>query len=423
MSKRSDCGRISRGDSYVTFVVYVSSHRILGTSPHHSQHLSCAVGAFVLGFGYTSVGFLNGAKNPGPRSRKLKLVAVAASWQSFHLKVSKSGFNREMMRAMGLERFNVNKLKPHLKMSEQRIAIVNSKKTNQIKVQKREIAEMLRQGKEEKARIWVESMIRCDFTIEAYELLGLLCELVHERAALVANEKECPADMKEAMCTLIWASHRTEVPELREVARQIELKYGKEFTEEARTGVNECVNMRVAHKLSVAPPSAKIVINYLTAIAKEYDIDWTPADIGLDDDAMATQCMPGPTGFSVQVAPGSNLTQAYEAPPVAEIIGVHPPAQPPAQTPALDPKQASVPIRKQRPPLDSSVVHTVPSAPPGTNDDDAQTLRSDDDTKEEEKEEVAAHDLPPPVGTGPSHDNTNDTDYDALAKRFESLKK
>lgn len=335
------------------------------------------------------------------------------------------------MRAMGLERFNVNKLKPHLKMSEQRIAIVNSKKINQIKVQKREIADMLRQGKEEKARIWVESMIRCDFTIEAYELLGLLCELVHERAALVANETECPADMKEAMCTLIWASHRTEVPELREVARQIELKYGKEFTEEARTGVNECVNMRVAHKLSVAPPSAKIVINYLTAIAKEYDIDWTPADIGLDDDAMATQCMPGPTGFSVQVAPGSNLTQAYEAPPVAEIIGVHPPAQPSAQPPALppthppalDPKHASVPTKKQRPPLENSVVPTGPSAPPGAVNDEASTVHSDDDIKEEEKNEVAPHDLPPPIGTGPSHDNTKDTDYDALAKRFESLKK
>ncbi|KAJ8609411.1 hypothetical protein CTAYLR_009086 [Chrysophaeum taylorii] len=294
-----------------------------------------------------------------------------------------------MLKALGLERFNANKLKPHLKMSEQRFAILNAKKVNLIKVQKREIAELLRQGKEEKARIRVEHLIRLDFTIEAYELLGLLCELVHERAQLVIFEKECPPDMKEAMCTLIWASQRTEVPELREVARQLELKYGPEFTQEARTGENECVNTRVAHKLSIAPPSAKIVVNYLTAIAKEYDIEWAPADLGLDDDAMASQSMPGPSGFSVQVAPGSNLTQAYEA-PVAEVVGVQPPTPPVA-------------------PLE------IPSAPTTF----PETKRDDDDDGGGGGGDSSPPDLPGAPGTG----DAPGSDYDTLAKRFESLKK
>ncbi|EGB11811.1 hypothetical protein AURANDRAFT_4977, partial [Aureococcus anophagefferens] len=168
----------------------------------------------------------------------------------------------------------VNKLKPHLKMAENRLSILNSKKTNLIKTQKRDIAALLRDGKEEKARIRVEHLIRLDFTIEAYELVGLLCELLHERCALVASEKECPPDMREALCTLIWASRRCEVPELKEVAIQLELKYGEAFAEAARTNACECVNARVVHKLGVAPPSAHLVVEYLKAIAAEHGVDW-----------------------------------------------------------------------------------------------------------------------------------------------------
>ena len=85
----------------------------------------------------------------------------------------------------------------------------------------------------------------------------------------------------------------------------------------------------MAHKLSIAPPSAFLVIKYLGAIAEEYNVEWTPADTGMDEHALNTQAMPGPTGFSVNVAPGSNLSQAYapappqnNSAPVAEVIKV-----------------------------------------------------------------------------------------------------
>ena len=261
------------------------------------------------------------------------------------------------LRSLGLERFSVNKLKPHLKMAENRLSILNSKKTNLIKTQKRDIAALLREGKEEKARIRVEHLIRTDFTIEAYELVGLLCELLHERCALVASEKECPSDMKEAMCTLIWASRRCEVPELKEVAFQLELKYGEDFANAARTNACECVNARVLHKLGVAPPSAYLVVKYLSAIAKEHQVDWTEPDLGVEADDMANMAMPGPSGFSVPVAPGSNLAGAY-----AETA----PAQPPplvVQSQPLVLPGAAVPPQ-QPPPPQATVIAVVNDAPP-----------------------------------------------------------
>ncbi|KAI9920767.1 hypothetical protein PsorP6_000537 [Peronosclerospora sorghi] len=51
--------------------------------------------------------------------------------------------------------FNVNKLKPNLKMAVHRIAI--SKTRNRTLTQRREVARLLADGKEEKARIRKES--------------------------------------------------------------------------------------------------------------------------------------------------------------------------------------------------------------------------------------------------------------------------
>lgn len=206
-------------------------------------------------------------------------------------------------------RFSPDKLKPYLKMAVHRFGILTNKKTNLIKQDKREIAELLRNGKEEKARIKVEHVIRQDFTIEAYEILELLCELVHERMRLIAHEQDCPADLKEAICTLIWSAQRTECPELTEVAKQFKLKYGKEFYERAMANWPLCVNDRVLHKLSIHPPTAYLIQQYLLRIAQEYQVDWTPTEVGLPEDEAST--MPAPSGFSVPVAGGSGIVDPY----------------------------------------------------------------------------------------------------------------
>ena len=43
----------------------------------------------------------------------------------------------------------------------------------------------------------------------------------------MTSEKDCPPDMEEAFCTLIWAANRVDgIPELAEIAKQLKLKYG-----------------------------------------------------------------------------------------------------------------------------------------------------------------------------------------------------
>lgn len=54
-------------------------------------------------------------------------------------------------------------------------------------------------------------MIREDYTTQAYDILELHCELVAGRVRFLASQKECPQDMEQAVCTIIWAADRAEV--------------------------------------------------------------------------------------------------------------------------------------------------------------------------------------------------------------------
>jgi len=217
--------------------------------------------------------------------------------------------------------FDASRLKPHLKMAVNRFGILNKKKAALIKVEKKEIARLLKEGKEEKARIKVEHVIRSDFTIEAYEILELLCELLHERIKLLLASQECPPDLDECVCTLMFCAIRTECPELTEITKQLKLKYGKEFYERAEGNAGACVNDRVVHKLSVAPPTAFLIQNYLSRIADEFEVEWTPTELlsGMTPEGeqaffdLNTSAMPAPKGFSVPVAPGSGIRDAYHS--------------------------------------------------------------------------------------------------------------
>ena len=141
-----------------------------------------------------------------------------------------------------------------------------------------QVASLLKIGKEEKARIRAEHLIREDFTLEALEIVQLMCELLHERVKHLSSEKECPEDLKGAVATLLYATTRVDVSELQEVKRQLIRKYGHDYVEQL-VQINSNpddtkVNLRVVEKLAVRPPTADAVIKYLQRAAAEFDVIW-----------------------------------------------------------------------------------------------------------------------------------------------------
>lgn len=171
----------------------------------------------------------------------------------------------------------------------------------------RAIAVMLAEEppKEEKAKIRAEALIRDDNLIEAYEILQLECEMLHERIKLIESTKGCPKDLMSVVATIMWASQRVDIPELVMVRKQFRARYGKGFEEAALENVGNILNERVVTKLSFEPPAAYLVQTYLERICERFEVDWAPT-IRLSAEQMIEPMAP-PVGYSVAVAQGTGL--------------------------------------------------------------------------------------------------------------------
>ncbi|CAH0480146.1 unnamed protein product [Peronospora belbahrii] len=325
--------------------------------------------------------------------------------------------------------FNVNKLKPNLKMAVHRIGIVKNKKANAALVKRRQVARLLGDGKVEKARIEVEGIIRDDFTMEGYEILELLCELLAERANLVKTDPECPYDMREAVCTLIWSASRTEIPELTEVKKQLTKKYGQDFEAAAIRNVDGCVNERVMQKLSVRPPSAFLVVNYMKEIAKEFKIDWKPDEAQVTDPLAP---IPAPTGTTVMSASvsGPDFAALY----TSNSLPSTSPSYLPKATGHTSMEDAAAPALLQSS-LSRRTVDAYTNQPMhyySTRSSQSDPFQQYDDVHAESTEPAPAalqqHEVLPPFGTPalsavvpPSNEDI--PDFDELTVRFERLRK
>lgn len=122
------------------------------------------------------------------------------------------------MRIMGNAAFNQNTFKVKLKMALSRINLNRSKVSNELTIQKKTVAEMIINGKEENARIRAEGVIRQQNMIFVFEHVSLICELLIQRISLIAKSDVCPTDLFGPIATLIYATKRIEIPELFDVS-------------------------------------------------------------------------------------------------------------------------------------------------------------------------------------------------------------
>jgi vacuolar protein sorting-associated protein IST1 len=156
-------------------------------------------------------------------------------------------------------RFDPNKCKLYLKSAVVRMNLKKKKGQEQNKLAEKEISELVKQEKDEMARLRVEQLVREQRLLEAYDVLELFCEIVVTRLQLINMYPEIPDDLAEAVHTLTWASLRVAIPELKQVANQFKLKYGEEFLKAALDNTSCYVNEELMEKLSVCCPEKDFV--------------------------------------------------------------------------------------------------------------------------------------------------------------------
>lgn len=174
--------------------------------------------------------------------------------------------------------FKAERLRVNLRLVMNRLKLLEKKKTELAQKARKEIADYLSTGKDERARIRVEHIIREDYLVEAMEILELYCDLLLARFGLVQSMKELEPGLQEAVSTLIWAAPRmqSEVVELKIVADQLCAKYSKEYGKLCRSNQIGTVNDRLMHKLNVEAPPKILVERYLIEIAKNYNVPYEP---------------------------------------------------------------------------------------------------------------------------------------------------
>ena len=131
------------------------------------------------------------------------------------------------------EPYNETKFKTNLNISIQRLKINTKKKTELSSRNWKEIADFLKTGKIERARIRVEHIVREDYMTQALDVIEIMLEVLVSRIRLFTNSSKdnVHASVKEAIDSIIWASSHVsqEWPENVVLIKQIKRKLGEKY--------------------------------------------------------------------------------------------------------------------------------------------------------------------------------------------------
>uniref|UniRef100_A0A453LJD8 IST1-like protein n=1 Tax=Aegilops tauschii subsp. strangulata TaxID=200361 RepID=A0A453LJD8_AEGTS len=234
---------------------------------------------------------------PGRRKRKMMMPTGGESRSPVRALRRLAGSLLAAARLRGS--FSASKCKTEARMAAARMKLLRNRREAQVRKMRGDVAALLRDGREDTARIRVEHVIREQNTMAANEIIELFCELIVTRLPIIAKQKECPADLKEGICSLIFAAPRcSELPELTRMRDLFEKKYGKDFVAAAvDLRPNAGVNNLLIEKLSVNKPSGQTKLKVLKDIAKEHQIDWDPSEAEQDLLKPAEELIQGPSSF------------------------------------------------------------------------------------------------------------------------------
>ncbi|KAG6581175.1 IST1-like protein, partial [Cucurbita argyrosperma subsp. sororia] len=182
---------------------------------------------------------------------------------------------RKLDALLGRNRYlKPSKIKILVNMAISRTAILKNQHRARCSLARADVLQLLNLSYQHRAQLRVEIVIKENNMMDALGMIEDYCSLLIEKVALLQMNKECPGEVKEAISSLIFASSRFgEFPELQEIRRIFELKFGKEFASSAVNLRNNCgVSPKMIQKFSTKQPNAETKLKVLKEIASENGI-------------------------------------------------------------------------------------------------------------------------------------------------------
>ncbi|KAB2090178.1 hypothetical protein ES319_A03G107300v1 [Gossypium barbadense] len=170
--------------------------------------------------------------------------------------------------------FKPYKLKSLISVALSRLSVFKNRRQIRSNQARSDVVELLQLGHHDRALLRAEQVVKEQNMLDVFVILEGYCNLLIERLHLIEEDRECPDELKEAICGLLFASSRCgDFPELQEIRAIFTSRYGKEFVARAIELRNNCgVNTKIIQKLSTKQPDLQSRWNVLNEIAAEHSI-------------------------------------------------------------------------------------------------------------------------------------------------------
>ena len=224
-----------------------------------------------------------------------------------------------------------DKLKHNLKIAAIRLNQQKGKRHNLNAQQKREVSELLRRGHAAaaRARSQVMRVVSEDYAIEALDAISWCADMLLTRLGAVEGGKEPKLEVAPYVGGLVFAAatHGKDVPELSALRAIFASLFGSAYMHRVTAGsaseaeLDPTVLRVLRHSATL--PTTALADQYLEAIAKSYDVAWTPPahnapPAGTPLTSEAAMPMGEPVGGGAVDGAGANpayVPQRYYPPP------------------------------------------------------------------------------------------------------------
>ncbi|KAE8681306.1 putative tbp-1 interacting protein [Hibiscus syriacus] len=167
--------------------------------------------------------------------------------------------------------FKPSKFKSVISVAISRLSVFKNQRQARCNLARSDVVQLLQLGHLDRALLRVEQVVKEQNMLDVFGIIEGYCNLLIERVHLIEQERDCPDELKEAICGLLFASSRCgDFPELQEIRAIFVSRYGKDFAAAAIELRNNCrVNTTIIQKLSTRQPDLQRRRTVLSEIAAE----------------------------------------------------------------------------------------------------------------------------------------------------------